>query len=188
MAVLAAGCSGSNDTTSASPPPTDQHNPDENATPADTDPDTEPATDSDSDPASETLETQAREFIELQMSGLFVDAYDGLTMSFAAEFSIDEIRQGWQQMVTTSGRFGSIAAVNYTETTDGLARVTVETTFNDVRNTFTIFIDPSSGIEGYHITDQSEYDWTPPPSFPPVSSPTLLRLLTGTPDRRCQAG
>lgn len=177
VAALAAGCAGSDDTTGGSPSPTALSDPDDNAT---------PATDPDPDPAPEMLGMRARALIALQANGLFVDAHDRLVASSTAELSVGQLRRSWQQIAADGEGFGAVAAVNYTETTDGPAQMTVETKFSAVRNMFTVFIDPSSEIEGYRLTDQSGYDWAPPAyADRPAFSDTPVTL---TATEECELG
>jgi pimeloyl-ACP methyl ester carboxylesterase len=171
--VLIAGCSGDEDASDPSPTPTTDESPDPTETPEPTatetpgpDP-TETQTpeqtpspaEIEADPA--TLERRAREFLRLQSEGSFSAAHDRFIESTATDFSVTQMSETWQQIVSTSGEFESFAESEHQDTRDGVAVVTVETVFANAQSTFQVVLT-ADGVQGYQIIAQETYDWEAP--------------------------
>ncbi len=107
------------------------------------------------------LERRARNFLTLQSDGSFEAAHERLLTPTAADFSVTDMENSWQQIVTTSGEFESIVESEYQKRTDGAALVIVKTAFARVRNTFEVVLT-RKGVQSYQITAQEEYSWEQP--------------------------
>lgn len=156
-ATVLAGCSGDDDASESSPvPPTENSSdPTETQTPEET------GTSEEGEVDTASLERRAREFLRLQSERSFSAAHDRLVESTATEFSVTQMSETWQQIVSTSGEFESIAESEHQDTRDGVSVVTVETVFANARNTFQVILT-ADGIRGYQITAQETPDWEEP--------------------------
>jgi len=176
-ATLAAGCSGDGDGDEQSPTPpaesTPTDTPPAESTPTDTAPaestptDTAPAESTPTDtgteegPDPETAQRRAREFIELLAAGSVEAAYDRFTQSASKGLTPPDLAQAWEQVTVGAGEFVSIDTAEYQGTTSGVAQVTVDATFDQVRNTFTVALR-ETGVTGFQLTAQDAYTWEPP--------------------------
>ncbi|MFC7059671.1 hypothetical protein [Halovenus salina] len=149
--VVIAGCSSDGDDSGSSPVSRTDGSPESN--------ESSERAKTDLDPAM--LERRARNFLTLQSDGSFEAAHERLLTPTAADFSVTDMENSWQQIVTTSGEFESIVESEYQKRTDGAALVIVKTAFARVRNTFEVVLT-RKGVQSYQITAQEEYSWEQP--------------------------
>lgn len=157
--VVIPGCSSDGDDSGPSPVSTTDGSPDPTEPPEPAETVTETPAETGLDPA--TLEQRARNFLTLQGEGSFEAAHERLLTSTAIDFSVTDMENSWQQIVTTSGEFESVVEREYQEGRDGAALVIVETAFARVRNTFQVVLT-RDGVQSYQITAQEEYNWEQP--------------------------
>jgi dienelactone hydrolase len=111
------------------------------------------------DPA--TLEQRALEFMELQGQEAFEAVYDRLDEAAAGQVSVEDLESGWEQVLLGSGAFGSVQDAEYQRVESGVAVVSVEVAFTQVRNVFNVYLT-DGGVRGSEVVEQEQYDWDPP--------------------------